>query len=47
MKKLLKVLQNRSLRALGCLALVIGAGLVSTTSALLLHQPQCPKELIK
>ncbi|KYH30239.1 cyclic lactone autoinducer peptide [Clostridium colicanis] len=47
MKRLLKVLQNNSLRLLGCLALVIGVSAASSTSALLLHQPQCPKELIK
>jgi cyclic lactone autoinducer peptide len=47
MKRLLKVLQNKSLNVLGCLALVIGAGVASSASALLLHQPQCPKDLIK
>lgn len=47
MVKVLKILQSKTLRMVGCLALVLGATAASTATMFLMHQPECPKELIK
>ncbi|MEA4825429.1 cyclic lactone autoinducer peptide [Clostridium sp. JNZ J1-5] len=44
---LVKGLQNKTLKLIACLGLLLGATAISTATSMILEQPKCPEELLK